>query len=254
MNYFERLIRRALLRASRPGVELVDPFETVAEWPLDTPPSAAPIVHPSPPPRPPNLVTTEGHDLARPDAPPALAPPEPPLVPTVDVLEIPAPLTVEVDHATHTVEYLPPPATAPLPVLPAMPLLDRADAFMHGLGVRFPARRVHGAEPTVPALDLPAGLVPPPAEDSEAATPLPRIVAPLPERSHDVPPPALLSPAPDTTPAPPHHDSTSGSRPGRTASPIVETRRVVVVDRHSGTGGTAAITGGGAPRFGLGQL
>ena len=257
MNYFDRLVRRAVLQpARRPGAPLVDPFETVAEWPLDPPRAhnsipdphagAAPAVPTSPlTPTAAPLVSPVAHRPAPPEAPPTSArlepvlppPPEPPPVQiarTPD--EIPRAQRRGATEATNAPAVLPP--------------LQVADRFLERLGVRVPeAPRI--AERQAERLSSPAPSIGP--AHAPAAAPLrhPPIVPAPPPPATRAAEPAEAARANAATLA-----GDDAGTPVAAARPAAVPREVVVVERHAVAmeSRTRPRVGAGAPHFGLGQL
>jgi hypothetical protein len=258
MNYFERLLRRALLRpASAPGAALDDPFTAVAEWKLDMPmakpegEAAAPVAAVE------RVIETERRALPPGEERPVAA--SPAAQTPADVLQPPSALLGDASPqmAQSTLETIPTqpagdgvaPATL---IAPQREALALADAFMRSIGVQSQLR----------------DLAPEPARHPEAARPS---AAAMPEEeSARVPRSSPVVPAPPPPPAPaPRSDSLSGAK-APASSPksrretraetaprtrtVVETRQVVVERKASPRREDSGVTGGGSPRFGLGQL
>jgi hypothetical protein len=256
VNYFERLLRRALLRPRAGGPAVFsDPFENVEEWPLsplESPPlsraiAAAPATPAAEPVRPELL----------PEVPPAIAmaptvadPETTRHAPAVPVLALPA-VGAEREHAVA-------PAPLPVPLEPAIPAplplgLERADEFMRVLGIAVPGTAASAHfEPPLPAPPAPAALAP---EEEQAPVPAPQVQIVMPPAST---PPPLLSAEASTAEAAAVARAELSARDGgreaaRPAQTIVERRQVVVVEKAVAQG-EGAVGGGGSPRFGLGQL
>lgn len=258
MTYLERLVRRARMTPAVPGAALRDPFEQIADWPLETPVTQAAA---------PPAIAPQAAALAPPAAAPMQAPPDdsgPPPVPIVmpaPPLETPGRLVVDRVASPGNRETQEPdrgnPGERPPVLAPPEPdsaaALRTADEFMHRLGARLPAPpseapRLAAPEPVAPAplargpqhsLDPPARVAP----ISPPAAPLPAL-------------PRLFS-SPVAAPAiTPRQDA--GARPADRSAPrprpSTETRRIVVVERRGGAPHERDVHGGGAPRFGLGQI
>jgi hypothetical protein len=261
MNYFERLIRRALLEAPlRPGAPLRDPFENTAPMTFETPPQPAASAWPertrnapmeAPPPsplQPAGSVETiiERHDAQRSDtqAPGTANPPQP--------LPIAA---------------LPVPAAAASPALAAADSqpLAHADRFMQSIGAmpQQTTRSARTPDAIVPDPQAVRGASPD-ANDVSAVAPS---TAPVPmRRAATIEPPQVPRRMPDpqrsaeSEKTPARGDATSGtgapareSGPRRTAGEAVrETIRIVkVVDAETAR---SAQMGASPPTFGAGQL
>ena len=257
MNHFERLILRALAtpRHRRPGV--FDPFEQVAEWPLDpletapaAPPAATPLMsareHPAPPGTPVPEARATAPALAPepvlPGSRPApVLPASPPQAPGATVQVLAAP-TSPAQHA----------ATAP-PV-PTAHAQAHADAFMRAMGIQgIPAAPVTPAPPRTLAPGVgvaprsvavaPTGAAPGAAALVQPPEPAPRADAPA--RRAAPPSPSPYGPA-TAEPAP---------SPRASRQPVPQERVVAT---------TVVVSAGGRPlddlahasrivRFGIGQ-
>lgn len=154
MNYFERLIRRALLEApARAGDALRDPFENVAPLALEAP---APALAPPP-------ATTPS---VRSEVAPS----------THEIVETRS--TVRIEHNAQRAEPAPvpvpsvvPPVPQPAPVPATAPATEvavtpqaQADAFMRSLGVE-------AARTAVPPRRAPPGSIAPPAAPAPVNAP-----------------------------------------------------------------------------------
>ena len=257
MNYFERLVRRALLQpATRAGAPPADPFEQTDDWPLDA-------RSPGRAPQPPTPAVTQA-------VPALVAPPVPsrPLTAAAAPGDRDAAGPLEITETAFAEPALPPAAPPPddtphlehRPALPTAPMLPAepsplaiADRFLNSLGVRLP---------DVAAFDVSH---PQPRSPQDALEELPNDVARVPLRH-----PAIV-PAPPVPPvvaseaaiasgsasplsrerdvtAP--HAATAGDRPGPPHREVlVVERRAVAVESR----GRPRI-GAGAPHIGLGQL
>ena len=258
MTYLERLVRRARMTPAAPGAALRDPFEQIADWPLETP-----VSQPAAPP------ATAPRSTALP--PPAAAPVQipsdddgPPSVPVVmpsPALEPAGRLVVERVASPADRETQEPgggdPGERPPVLAPPEPesaaALRTADAFMHRLGARLPAPPPEAANPAACEPFPPAPLERRPqrsADPPARVTPVSPPAAPLPAL------PRLLSSPVAATPTAPRQDAAArpADRPAPRPRPSTETRRVVVVERRGGAPHERHVHGGGAPRFGLGQI
>ena len=256
MNYFERLIRRALLEApARAGEALRDPFQSEAPLRLETP-----VQHPATP-------------------WPGRAPAQPAEISTAPVIES------RIEHSsareTHTAHEPPAmPGSSIQPQAPAAPVpgepvevqvpetpapLAQADAFMRSLGVTLPDLAAPVARPVAARVEAP--IVKPPQRVEE--TPDERIAAAAAELARAQPqtmqPPFAPAPYVPRAPAaekdaarPPATLRQAASPPERPAlTPpareiVHETIRVVKVAESQR--GHASLAGAAPPTFGAGQL
>ena len=257
MTYLERLVRRARMTPAVPGAALRDPFEQIADWPLETPVSQ------------PAVPSVMAPRIAAP--PPAAAPVQlppddsgPPPVPIVmpaPPLETPGRLVVDRVGSPRAGETQEPergdPGERPPVLAPPEPdsvaALRTADEFMHRMGARLPAPppeapRLAAYEPVPPApLERPLQRF---ADPSARVAPVSPPAAPLPAL------PRLFS-SPGAPPATaPRQDAAArpADRSAPRPRPATETRRVVVVERRGGAPHERHVHGGGAPHFGLGQI
>jgi ribonuclease E len=258
MNYFERLVRRALLRpASTPGKALDDPFATVAQWPLETPaPKPPPAVTPA-------ETTVAAIELASVGTPsrkerPLIARDAPPPIRSADEApptQRPAASSPLVD-TPREVALAEPAADAALlaatEIEPKSDALATADAFMRSLGAKSQL-----PEPATPrqleAVTSPTNVVPAQTKQPEPAPSSAQIVSPaarplaLPVRP--------VARAARKFDAPPRAERREAAREQtvRTRT-VVETRQILVERGAGGSGAEPSVSGGGSPRFGLGQL
>jgi len=259
MNYFERLIRRALLQpAKQPGAALADPFENVAEWALDPPARTPPL-----PPAAAEARTERDHPEAVTTSRVLKKPERAAPVSMERIVQPPAAARREEgpQAAPGVVreivrEIASPPASAPVALNEAegadeAPPLEIADRFMRGLGVKVPSSTppAIGSRPA-PSLQPPAP--PPPREEFREAPA--QVVAPTAEPPRQMPASRPTSTAPETSTPPPPAAARRAEEPARRASPTIETREVIVIERRASRGGDESVPGGGSPRFGLGQL
>jgi len=255
MNYYERLVRRALARPVGVSEPLGNPFEETAPWELEVPRDVsppAPVREPLPvtaaPVREAHAPIGRGIDGAA--------------VPELREAPTSLPRLVEEGDVHAHDRAMPPeftrPMAPPTPVAHTAPApdeetraLDHADAFMRALGVTLPQ-----LEPATPAAGSLEAMI---AESMPAAHEAPQAhEAPAPLQ----PPPAPMPPAvaiPEAQAQPPHAKVAERQAPeaqARRAAPaVIERRQVVVVTQPGGTGAGQGVTpGAGAPRFGLGQL
>ena len=254
MNYFERLVRRGLMQpASKPGGALVDPFENVDDWPLEAI-AAALEQHDAPPVSvaPLHVETLPPHTLederttveVLPSEATGVAPPVFTATP-IDSAAREVPRDAPAPDSPR-VEVLP-----PVPESPPLPALEMADQFMRTLGVPVPERAPHTQIAPPATAFAPAGT--PQSIEAAAVQVRTQIVSPPPPPRPELPA-APESPAtPDAEPA--RAQTPDGERESQRRAPtIVETRRVIVVDRQSGGRVNDTIASAGSPRFGLGQL
>lgn len=256
MNYFERLVRRALVRpASASGAALDDPFETVAHWQTETPagkpaPHAAPLQEAVRPPLDPASEATVPA-VIRPAAQAAAVADVPfPLPPSTAAASPLPPLSRGADETPPAPlpEDAPPRATRIAPPVDALAL---ADAFMRSLGAQSqlpePAPEAASQLPSASA-PVPTTRPAPPALAPQAQV-VPPAAPPPP-----VPPPRVAR-AVEKHQAPAPEPAGQGPREAARTRTVVETRHVVV-ERAASTDATRTNmpAGGGSPRFGLGQL
>jgi hypothetical protein len=243
MNYFERLVRRALLQPSaEAGATVPNPFENMEDWPVETP---APAVRPraeSPPP----ATTGPLQPIIQGVIEPGHAAPSGQGAETVQMPSLSiAPPSAEIRPISAA-------STAPTDGRITAQGLDLADQFMHTMGI-YPTATVTPAltEPSITVGPAPALKR---AERAEAAQqPTQAIVPPLPpvpEIRH------IREEAPGAEAATQsrgaaHEPQRETSRRAQTA---LETRRVVVVESRSAHDETGGICGAGSPYYGLGQL
>jgi hypothetical protein len=258
MNYFERLIRRALLEApAQPGEVLRDPFENEAPLALDAPAAAparsravpAPVAAPPPP----------GMSVER--SPQTVIRTEPGLVETRE-------LTVPSEAPTLD----PLPRAAPeRPALPAAPLAQ-ADAFMRALGVEVampaPVATPIPRQDIAPLSESARRAAEPAAAESPQTDAVARGERPVPRvRPAEVEPPPVPRREPAAAPAttPPPHEArprpTSPSRaapdrpaPARPVREVVRERIHVVNIVRDGAAQSSANAGAAPPTFGAAQL
>ncbi len=254
MNYFERLVRRArLMPAARPGAPLIDPFENVAEWPLETPAVSVAADAPRELPIAARVQTIEPEIIERilppahvPAMPGALEGPSQPA--PVDTIVVTPPATQPVLPAL--VQESPPAPIRDLNPTPPPALLTMADTFMRGLGARLPddAARPEDSIPIAPLLtESRQGVVAPTSKLPQAQ----RVSPPISQPRHISDRVADSEAHVESTGAPaPSAARQQNPQPTR----IVETQRVVLVENSASVSRHAPIGGGGAPHFGLGQL
>lgn len=260
MNYFERLIRRALLETPvRPGAPLRDPFEDTAPLDFESPRQAAASPWPE-----------------RPRAEPIQAPSPPPAVSTVETRTGIRDTRRNGDSEPVDAKPILPALVSPLPLpvvaIPTQPEiagpaeLSKADAFMQSLGVaprELPMRMQ--SQTLSPQAPHP---FPSPRPDNE------RVVAETPNASPAPQMPATIQPQPVVTRplpsassptstgtgiAPVHAQSRAERSPRETPAPqkpvaevVRETVRIVKVTDPDMV--RIAQTGASPPTFGAGQL
>jgi len=255
MNYYERLVRRALMRPAAVGEPLHDPFEETGPWELE---QAVPVSLPN---RPAAIQTTievrthtrevieQGRASPAMPLPEILPPAEPAREPSVILVppevkpsEPPAFEQVGVAASEIPAEVQPPPGEA----------LEAADVFMRSLGVRVPeTNRAPNDVPlpdVAPPVEKAVPLIegPPRSQAQQRLQPpmAPVLEIPVARRVEIcVEEPLRFRGVPE-----PEREAR------RPAPTVVETRRVVVVEKRSATIEGAVPSGAGAPRFGLGQL
>jgi hypothetical protein len=258
MNYFDRLLRRALLRpASTPGAALDDPFATVVEWPLEAP-AAKP-----PPAVTPAETTVAAIELAAVGTPslkerPLIARDASPLIRSADKTpptQPPAASSPLVD-APREVALAQPAADAALlaatEIGPQEDALAIADAFMRSCGVK--SQLPEPATPRQPeAVTSPTNVVPAQAKRPEPA-PSSAQIAPPATRPLALPVRPVARAARKSN-APPRAERREAA-PEQTVRTrtVVETRHILVERGAGGSGAEPSVSGGGSPRFGLGQL
>jgi hypothetical protein len=243
MNYFERLVRRALLQPSaEAGATVPDPFENMEDWPVETPaPPARPRVE-SPAPATTGPLQPIIQGVIEPDhaAPSGQG---------AETVQMPPSSVVSSSAEIRPISAA---STAPTDGRIAAEGLDLADQFMHTMGI-YPTATATPAltEPSITAGPAPAHER---AERAEAAQqPTQAIVPPsppVPEIRH------IREEAPGAEAATrsrgaAHEPQRETSRRAQTA---LETRRVVVVESRSAHDETGGICGAGSPYYGLGQL
>lgn len=268
MNYFERLVRRALRRpADAPGTAMPDPFENVADWPLEVPPVTSSVPAPSAESSRPHLSerdrtidrgrAQQAAQMAPSAAAQPIAPPHERALPNTQSRR------PDVPPADRTIEPrtpVPPPPNSPGHHTPG---LQVADAFMQSIGVAVPGvHTVHSqvrVRSPLPMKDREVERTAMPAEPPRAQ------VVPRAPRPPDVRTISSRPSAPDQARRPagdpelPVADrlaaqAATGALTAPGSRMQTETRRVVIVERQSGERETEPMAGGGAPHFGLGQL
>jgi hypothetical protein len=255
MDYFERLIRRALATPRDAAQDLFDPFDQVAAWTLDDAVEAPEVL-------PPGIVQKAV-------ASPQPAVPAPPLMPaavsvgTVPPVVVPLAATFGAPDAPGEFEQR---AAVPgdRPAMPPAPLqlppggtdpLTRADAFMRGLGVQSPVPAEPAARPREAA---PTALRP--AQPPELPQPVRVSAGPVLLRPNP-PQPAPLAPhVADAVPARKNvRAETQGAAvppAGRVAPTPPSVERVVqttVVVASAARGLDDLAYSSGISRFGIGQ-
>lgn len=257
MNYFERLLRRALLLpATTPGAALDDPFATVAAWPLEPPASkpapdvGAPVVAPkiepvtarsSPLIEHPTFATAQ-ELTARPACEASYGPPAAPLSPSAETPR----------ETVHTQAGVTEPSPAAIPIMPQQHTLAIADAFMGSLGVKSQLPELAPATPPeAPVVQATVAM----AQEGEpsAAPSSAQIVPPTSALPVLVSRPSKLAASKLDVTA--QASSRERSHETSTFAKTVVAERHILVERSSvGAAANEGVPGGGAPRFGLGQL
>ena len=254
MNYFERLVRRALIQpaAGQDGV-LIDPFEVEGDWPLDvTPTMPRPVPGPQAPlPAVQAGTIPESREERDAHAAPERHTPVPLQLNTPQAEKICRAQTIAArDTPTPTVPLTPPLDTPPISVAsstaPPPSALDVADRFMTNMGVRLP-----------PAFEKPKPVFPP-REPDEPVLHHPEIQPPPQQRvtPPEAPPSAQPSRSPPESLAeePPRRSQPRSDEHPLTRQPATPMREVIVVHGRDSARAIDGVAGCGSPRFGLGQL
>jgi hypothetical protein len=257
MNYFERLIRRALLQpAKQPGATLADPFENVAEWALDPPTRRAPVA-PTPLPsrveRHHHETATTNRVLEKPERPSTIAidpPVPPPPASREESTQPPSVVRHEIVREITSATVTPPPASKEANAADEGIPLEIADRFMRGLGLKVPSSPSPVGNRITPHMEARASPLPPGEETSAAPA---QVVAPPVEMHRQLPASRSASTGESSQP-PPAAAERRTEEPARRNGPAIETREVIVIERRGSRTGDDLIPGGGSPRFGLGQL
>jgi hypothetical protein len=254
MNYFERLVQRALARPVRGAEPLHDPFEEAGLLELERPPSDArttPIAAQAAASAAPGVEVRDGTPL---EPTPTMSPPP------VRLAEV-APSVEASPTQVTLLESAKGDAVAPLPTPPpefaarvdATPgdAQEIADGFMRALGVPMPdAARPREAAPQPEAAKRSA----PPPPTSETAVPrAPSRLRPPPAPLPWIPRARAIAVAPPEAPDKRERKAAQDEAPASKAV-VIERREVVLVAQREGAAEGPAVRAAGAPRFGLGQL
>src|SRR5437588_1840476 len=249
MNYFERLVRRALLRpASTPGQALDDPLAAVTEWQLETP-AAKPAPAVTPPETTADPIELAVLETAALKERPLTARDARPLVRSADDAR-PALLSIAaapiVDAPPEVAQAQPaaqPAVLTTTQIEPQKDALARADAFMRNLGVQseLPVPATPGQpEPAT----SPTTVVPPQAKQPD----------PAPSSAQIVPPatgPLALPVRPSARAARQSHTPPRAQRREAAAEQtvrkrtVVETRHILMEHDAGGSGAEPSVSGGG---------
>jgi hypothetical protein len=247
MNYFDRLVRRALrLPRPRAGQPLEDPFENIAPWPLDPEkPAAARSFTETPRPTPRANVAHSparaAEPLLRDDA--AVAHAAPSRQPVDFASQSPIFPSAAALHAEAAPSMEPPPRS----VDPDPAPLREADAFLRSLGVRLPPEAIASLE-SRDCLTAAPRIAARRAESLERRAVL---LPPLPAQPHAVDVPSPHSPS---STAAPERSAAAVETPARPEPHHQDHRPLIVVKAGSTRASNDESTGCGAPHFGLGQL
>jgi FHA domain-containing protein len=254
VNYFERLIRRALLETpAEAGGALLDPFENEAPFSLDhpaqKPASPWPARFAAPPPAISEAAFVESLTRNETQHTVEVIAPSAPVVPLPEIESTKLPA----EARTHT--------AVAMPAVPAP--LAHADAFMRALGVAVPV-----GDEAPPAAITPPAIAPRTPPSPTVTPPVSRVdsqpgpaaqAEPLqPPPPPDPPPRAAreVARAPTTTVAPVHEPRSEPTAKPARAAPVPsvrETVRVVHVVEKRG-GASVAQSSAVSPAFGAGQL
>jgi hypothetical protein len=257
MDYFERLILRALARPRAAAPDVFDPFEQVAHWDLDEAPPTERI-HPPAVGEAPRAVPQSAAPASSPAPHAAIRPgvEQPAAVPQAPPRE---PAGAPAGRAAVSVvpQHAAPSQSLPI-ASPAADPLARADAFMRTLGVRPVAADVpHRPKPEpvdVPQRhEQPRSETPPRAPAPQPAGPV--LLRPAP------PPPAPHQPGmatgehvrPGAAPATPAAPSPAAKRPAPAEPPAGRIVHTTVVVAPSARRLDDLAHGSAITRFGIGQ-